>query len=61
MTGLSPVLRGYDVTLLSDPHSAQDDGGLDGARIRGLVNDPFASLRSPGSDITVTRAADVVF
>jgi nicotinamidase-related amidase len=61
MTALSAVLRGYDVTLVSDAHTAQDDGELAGARIRDLVNDRFASLRSPGRDITATSAADVVF
>lgn len=61
MTALSAVLRGYDVTLVSDAHTAQDDGDLAGARIRDLVNDRFASLRSPGSDIAAIPAAAVVF
>jgi nicotinamidase-related amidase len=61
MTALSAVVRGYDVTLVSDAHTARDDGDLAGARIRDLVNDRFASLRSPGSDIAAIPAAAVVF
>ena len=61
MTALSAVLRGYDVTLVSDAHTARDDGELSGARIRALINDRFASLRVPGSAIAVLPAAQVVF
>jgi nicotinamidase-related amidase len=61
MTALSAVLRGYDVTLVSDAHTAQDDGELGGARIRALVNDRFASLRSPGSATAVLPAAEIGF
>jgi nicotinamidase-related amidase len=61
MTALSAVLRGYDVTLVSDAHTARDDGELSGARIRALINDRFASLRAPGSAIAVLPAAQVVF
>jgi nicotinamidase-related amidase len=61
MTALSAVLRGYDVTLVSDAHTAQDDGDLAGARIRDLVNTRFAALRSPGADVAAIPAADVVF
>jgi nicotinamidase-related amidase len=61
MTALSAVLRGFDVTLVSDAHTARGDGDLAGARIRDLVSDRFASLRSPGSQIAATPAADVVF
>jgi len=61
MSALSAVIRGYDVTLVSDGHTAQDDGELPGARIRDLVNSRFASLRAPGRAIAVTPAAEVTF
>jgi nicotinamidase-related amidase len=61
MSALSAVIRGYDVTLVSDGHTAQDDGALPGARIRDLVNARFASLRAPGRAIAVTPAAEITF
>jgi hypothetical protein len=61
MSALSAVIRGYDVTLVSDGHAAQDDGELAGARIRDLVNARFASLRAPGQAIAVTPAAEITF
>lgn len=61
MTAISAVLRGYDVTLVSDAHTARDDGALSGTRIRALINDRFASLRSPGSVIAAIPAAEVTF
>jgi nicotinamidase-related amidase len=60
MTALSAVVRGYDVTLVSDAHTARGDGVLSGARIRDMVNDRFASLRLPGCSIAVMPAAEVV-
>jgi nicotinamidase-related amidase len=59
MTALSAVLRGYDVTLVSDAHTARSDGVLSGAQIRDMVNDRFASLRAPGCSIAVIPAAEV--
>jgi hypothetical protein len=59
MSALSAVIRGYDVTLVSDGHTAQDDGKLSGAQIRDLVNDRFASLRAPGRAIRATPAAQI--
>jgi nicotinamidase-related amidase len=61
MSALSAVIRGYDVTLVSDGHTAQDDGELSGARIRDLVNDRFASLRAPGQAIAAVPAAEITF
>jgi nicotinamidase-related amidase len=61
MSALSAVVRGYDVTLASDAHTAQDDGGLTGAQIRDLVNARFATLRAPGRAITVATASRVTF
>lgn len=61
MSALSAVIRGYDVTLVSDGHTAQDDGELSGAQIRDLVNARFASLRAPGRAIAATPAAEITF
>jgi nicotinamidase-related amidase len=61
MSALSAVIRGYDVTLVRDGHTALDDGELPGARIRDLVNARFASLRAPGRAIAVTPAAEITF
>lgn len=61
MSALSAVIRGYDVTLASDAHTAQDDGDLTGRRIRDLVNARFASLRAPGQAAAVAPAADITF
>jgi nicotinamidase-related amidase len=61
MTALSAVLHGYDVTLVSDAHTAQDDGDLPGSRISDLVTARFASLRAPGSDIAAAPAVDIFF
>jgi nicotinamidase-related amidase len=61
MSALSAVIRGYDVTLVSDGHTAQDDGELSGAQIRDLVNARFASLRAPGRAIAAAPAAEITF
>ena len=61
MSALSAVIRGYDVTLVSDGHTAHDDGELSGTQIRDLVNARFASLRAPGRAITATPAAQITF
>lgn len=61
MSALSAVIRGYDVTLVSDGHTAQDDGELPGAWMRDLVNARFASLRALGRAIEVTPAAEITF
>jgi nicotinamidase-related amidase len=60
-SALSAVVRDYDVTLVSDGHTAQDDGELAGAQVRDLVNARFASLRAPGRAIAVTPAAEITF
>lgn len=61
MSALSAVIRGYDVTLVSDGHTAEDDGALSADQIRNLVNARFASLRAPGRAITATPAAEITF
>jgi nicotinamidase-related amidase len=61
MSALSAVIRGYDVTLISDGHTAHDDGELSGAQIRDLVNARFASLRAPGRTITAMPADQITF
>jgi nicotinamidase-related amidase len=61
MGALSAVIRGYDVTLVSDGHVALDDGELSGAQIRDLVTARFASLRAPGRAIAATPAAQITF
>jgi nicotinamidase-related amidase len=61
MSALSAVIRGYDVTLVSDGHTAQDDGELPGAQIRDLVNARFASLRAPGRAVATMPAAAITF
>ena len=62
MTTLSAVMRGFDVVLVSDAHTAIDhaDGGpLDGREMSRLVNSRMATLRHPGSTIEVLPAESV--
>jgi nicotinamidase-related amidase len=62
-TALSAVQRGYDITLVSDAHTAQTaelrSGSIEGRLLADLVNARVATLRSPGRVIEVRPAARV--
>src|SRR4051794_11005407 len=65
-TALSAVMRGYDIVLVSDGHTARptpQDGGaaLPGDALRALINALMATLRYPGRAIEVLPAADIGF
>jgi hypothetical protein len=61
-TALSALVRGFDIVLASDAHSASPaaGAGLSPAALSAFVNDRFATLRYPGRTIEVLTAADVV-
>jgi nicotinamidase-related amidase len=64
MTALSAVVRGYDLTFVSDGHTTFDSPehpALSGEAISALVNARMAMLRHPGRSIEVRPAAEVVF
>lgn len=62
-TALSAIQRGYDVTLVSDAHTAQTaelpSGPIAGQLLADLVNARLATLRSPGRTIEVLPANKV--
>ena len=62
-TALSALIRGYDVTLVSDAHTttstALPGGELHAEMIVQLVNRRFATLRQPGRTLEVLPAAAV--
>jgi nicotinamidase-related amidase len=62
-TALSAVQRGYDITLVSDAHTAQtaelQSGSIAGPLLIDLVNTRIATLRSPGRVIEVLPTARV--
>ena len=60
-TALSAVQPGYDITLVSDAHTAQTaelpSGPITGNLLADLVNARIATLRSPGRTINVLPAS----
>jgi nicotinamidase-related amidase len=62
-TALSALVRGYDVTLVSDAHTARPvalpEGELSAESIVAFVNSRFATLRYPGRTVEVLSAVDV--
>ena len=64
-TALSAVQRGYDITLVSDAHTAQTtklrSGSIEGRLLIDFVNARVATLRSPGRTIKVlpTERVDI--
>ena len=62
-TALSAVQHGYDVTLVSDAHTAQTadlrSGSIEGRLLVDLVNARIATLRAPGRVIELLPAARV--
>ncbi len=62
MTALSAVVRGFDLVLVADGHTAYPaDPALGAGELRDLVNARVSTLRHPGRTIEVLPAADVVF
>jgi len=62
MTALSAVVRGFDLTLVSDGHTGHPvDPRVGGAELRDLVNARIATLRHPGRAIAVAAADEVSF
>jgi nicotinamidase-related amidase len=63
-TALSALLRGYDVTLVSDAHTTTSavlpGGELDAEAIVAFVNDRVATMRYPGRTVEVAPAAEVL-
>jgi nicotinamidase-related amidase len=63
-TALSALVRGYDVTLVSDAHTtspaALADAALDAEAVVAFVNRRFETLRYPGRSIEVLPAAEVL-
>ena len=62
-TALSAVQRGYDITLVSDAHTAQraefPSGPIGGHLLTDLVNARISTLRAPGRTIEVVAANSV--
>jgi nicotinamidase-related amidase len=63
-TALSALWHGYDVTLVSDGHTARPaelpDGELAGEAVVAFVNSRFATLRVPGRTVEVLGADQVL-
>jgi nicotinamidase-related amidase len=59
-TALSALIRGFDLTFVSDSHAARD-AELPPHQIQALVNARFSTLRYPGRSVEVLPAADVAF
>jgi nicotinamidase-related amidase len=64
-TALSALGHGYDVTLVSDAHTAQPaelgNETVPAMAIVALINARMATLRYPGRTVEVIRAAGVSF
>jgi nicotinamidase-related amidase len=59
-TALSALVHGFDVTLVSDGHTATpDDGAISPDALRDLVNARFATLRYPHRTVEVRPAGEV--
>ena len=62
-TALSALLRGYDVTLVSDAHTARPvelpEGRLGAEAVVAFVNSRFATRRHPGRTVEVRPAAEI--
>ena len=61
-TALSALIRGFDLVLVSDGHTARtspETSELSGEALRQLVNARMATLRYPGRTIEVVRAAEL--
>jgi nicotinamidase-related amidase len=62
-TAMAAVLRGFDVTLVSDAHTARahvlSTGDLDPETIVAFVNSRIGTLTYPGRTVNVRSAADV--
>jgi nicotinamidase-related amidase len=59
MSALSAVVRGYDLTFVSDAHATLDSAAFLGAQISALVNSRMEMLRHPGRTIEVVPATEV--
>jgi nicotinamidase-related amidase len=64
-TALSALAHGYDVTLVSDAHTAQaaqfPEATVPAAMVVAFINDRVSSLRYPGRGIEVLPAAKVSY
>jgi nicotinamidase-related amidase len=61
-TALSALIRGFDVVLVSDGHTARpspENGELSGEALSAFVNSRSATLRYPGRTLEVLEAARV--
>lgn len=61
-TALSALVRGFDVTLVSDGHAARsspESPELSAEAIQAFVNSRFATLRYPGRAVEVMPAAAI--
>jgi nicotinamidase-related amidase len=61
-TALSALIRGFDVVLVSDGHTARpspENGELSGEALTAFVNSRSATLRYPGRTLEVLEAARV--
>lgn len=59
-TALSALIRGFDLTFVSDCHAARD-AEMAPHQIEALINSRFQTLRYPGRRVEVLPAADVTF
>jgi nicotinamidase-related amidase len=59
-TALSALIRGFDLTFVSDCHAARDSE-LPPHQIQALINSRFQTLRYPGRTVEVVPAAEVTF
>ena len=62
LPALSALIRGFDLVLVSDGHTARtspETSELSGEALRQLVNARMATLRYPGRTIEVVRAAEL--
>jgi nicotinamidase-related amidase len=60
-SALSALVRGFDITFVSDAHAARSSGELTPHAIQDFINSRFSTLRYPGRAIDVRRAAEVTF
>jgi nicotinamidase-related amidase len=62
-TALSALFRGFDLTLVSDAHTATStavtDGEIAAETILAFVNSRFATMRHPGRIVEVLPAAEI--
>lgn len=65
MAGKHALAEGFSVTLVSDGHCngplTCDDGDLDDAQVRGLINRTWSSLRHPGVSVDVAAASAITW